>query len=51
MTAVSDAPSRLRDTLNRAVSAGRDRLTLVIILGIVLAGVLALFVYLILRRR
>ena len=46
-----NALSRTRDTLNRAVAAGRDRLTLVIILGFVLFAVLALFVYLILRRR
>jgi len=41
----------VRDTLNRAGAAVRDQLTLVIILAIVLIGVLALFIYLILRRR
>ena len=41
----------MRETLDWVIAAGRDRLSLVIILAVVLAVVLSLFVYLILRRR
>ena len=48
---VGGALPRVRDTLNTVAGVGRDRLTLVIIMLIVLTASGLVFLYLIFRRR
>ena len=48
---IGDAVPRIRNTLSGIASTPRQRITLVIILGVVCVLVLGAFVYLILRRR
>jgi hypothetical protein len=49
--AIGDAVPRIRNALTGVASTPRERVTLVIILGITLVIAVGVFAYLILRRR